>query len=112
MNELLIVNKHHKVAISERHFYIGRPSALGNPFEINHLTDRDDVIAAYEPWLRRKIREGHPVVVAELDRIASYMLDGTGLPVYLVCYCSPKPCHGDIIKKVILEAINATKQDN
>lgn len=106
MNDLLIVNKHHqKVGLSDRHFYIGRPSSLGNPFEINHIVDRDDVIAAYEPWLKRKVANKDPVVIAELERIAGKVLDGSGKPVYLVCFCSPKPCHGDVIKKLILAAI-------
>lgn len=105
MNEIKVVNKHHKVGLSARHFYIGRPSTLGNPFEITHLVDRDDVIAAYKPWLKRKLQEGDKQIAAELDRIANMVMDNTGEPVYLVCYCAPKPCHGDVIKELILSAI-------
>ena len=106
MNDLLDINKHHqKAGLSDRHFYIGRPSPLGNPFEISHLVDREDVIAAFEPYLKRKVMERHILICAELDRIAEKVLDGTGLPVYLVCFCSPKACHGDVIKNLILSAI-------
>uniref|UniRef100_A0AB39ACN6 NrdA-like ribonucleotide reductase n=1 Tax=Erwinia phage Fifi051 TaxID=3238787 RepID=A0AB39ACN6_9CAUD len=110
VNELLIINKHHqKVGLSERHHYIGRPSALGNPFEINHICDRIDVINAFEPWLKRKVLEKDIVVIAALDKIAEQVLDGTGLPVYLVCFCSPKPCHGDVIKQFIIRAIEGNQ---
>ena len=105
MNELKVVNKHHKVGMSDRHHYIGRPSALGNPFEINHIVDRIDVISAFEPWLKRKIYANDPVVASALNKIVEQVLDGSGQPVFLVCYCSPKECHGDVIKRIVLAAI-------
>jgi len=37
--------------------YIGRPSLLGNPFQIGRDGTREDVIAKYRVWLWRRIGE-------------------------------------------------------
>ena len=61
--------------------YIGRPSPLGNPFRgrgavslfERHLRERPDLLAIL-PSLRGKT---------------------------LGCWCKPKPCHGDVIARLV-----------
>lgn len=106
MNDLVIINKHHKKN-HERTIYIGRPSPLGNPFIITEKWDRNYVCNLYEKWLDRKIKDQDQTVVTALDDIVALVMDGTGLPVHLECYCAPARCHGDYIKKVIQDAIKA-----
>jgi hypothetical protein len=77
-------------------------SVLGNPFVMKHGVEeylRDKVCDKYEDWLDAKVREKDVAVCAELNRIYSYAK--TGVDVYLMCYCAPKRCHGDYIKKII-----------
>lgn len=82
--------------------YIGRPSKWGNPFVIRPtLTDtvtlidgnviivetREEALVGYELYL-----QGHP----ELVKQAKKELKGK----VLGCWCSPKPCHGDILTRI------------
>ena len=78
---------HHK----KDHFdvLIARPSEWGNPFVIGKDGTRSEVIAKYEVWLRN-----NPVLMAKIME-----LDGK----ILGCWCSPLPCHGDVIIKIINE---------
>lgn len=80
--------------------YVGRPSVLGNPFVINDVYNRKQVIEKYEEWLREKINVDN-VVRNELKRLKEiYEIKGE---LILVCSCSPKSCHAEVIKKAILE---------
>lgn len=82
----------------ERIVYVGRPSALGNPFPMTNKADdreRADVIAKYALWFRQQLDADNPEVLAEIDRIHTMLQDG---PVYLMCWCAPKACHADVLK--------------
>ena len=93
-------------------FYIGRGSALGNPFthgplnrskaEFRCLT-REDAIESYEKYLRDKIAEKDKDICNILNRIYKTAIIGEA---YLVCYCAPKPCHGEVIKRIVDEKLN------
>jgi len=72
--------------------YIGRPSKWGNPFVIGKDGDREDVIRKYREWLLSR---------PELIEQARKELRGRDL----VCFCAPKPCHGD----VLIEVANSEK---
>lgn len=80
------LNKY-KVGIPPGAVYIGRPSKWGNPFVIGRDGSRDEVIAKYRAWL-----DTHPELVAAARR----ELAGKDL----VCFCSPQPCHGDVLIEV------------
>lgn len=91
---------------SER-VYIGRGSCLGNPFTSIQdrptlasevVGSRDESIAKYKEYLLQKIAEKDAFVCMELNSIYQRAQRGR---VYLVCYCSPKRCHGDVIKELI-----------
>jgi len=77
--------------------YIGRPSLLGNPFEIGVHGERANVISFYRRWLWDRITE-QGEVYAELKRLAKLAKQGD---LTLICYCSPKPCHGEIVMRSI-----------
>jgi len=72
--------------------YIGRPSIWENPFIIGKDGTRKEVIEKYEKYLRNNEEL--------INRIME--LDGK----ILGCWCKPKPCHGDIIIKIINEIKN------
>ena len=78
--------------------YIGRGSPLGNPKPISHLTTREEALVYYEDHLARKLKEKDKPIRDELNRIHKAAKAGD---VNLVCYCKPRDCHGDIIKRLI-----------
>lgn len=67
--------------------FIGRPSKWGNPFVIGKDGDRRTVILKFEKYLLER---------PELMEEARRELKGKDL----VCYCSPSPCHGDVLLRI------------
>jgi Domain of unknown function (DUF4326) len=65
----------------------GEPGRWGNPFRIGRDGNRAEVIARYRRWLWAEIETGR----IELADLAS--LDDKRLG----CWCSPQPCHGDVL---------------
>jgi hypothetical protein len=79
--------------------YVGRPSPLGNPFPMLNEGMRDEVCDKYQAWLRAEYKK-NGAVKAELERLARmYKAQGR---LVLVCWCAPKRCHAQSIKKAIL----------
>lgn len=110
---IIVTNKHQfdKYKADGEMIYIGRGSALGNPF--THLPiekskasfqveSREKAIQEYERWIWQKIGDKDESVIKELENIKSKAKAGK---VYLVCYCKPKKCHGDIIKRIVEKSI-------
>lgn len=81
-----VYNKYHGV-VPAGSVYIGRPSKWGNPFEIGVDGTREEVIAKY----RDKILSNSTLIM-----LAKSELKGLNL----VCFCAPKPCHGDILLEI------------
>lgn len=81
MNEIQVVNKYR----DEFDTYIGRGSIWGNPFVIGLDGDRDEVIRKYEEYLA-----ANPML---LDRLPELLGKRLG------CFCAPKACHGDVLKR-------------
>ena len=68
--------------------YIGRPSRYGNPFVLGRHGTREEVIRQFEVYARGRLK-------TEPD----WLSDLVGKD--LVCWCSPLPCHGDILLKLL-----------
>ena len=81
-----VLNKY-KDNIPKGAVYIGRPSEWGNPFIIGKDGSREEVITKYKLWLFSK---------PEMLEKARLELKGKDL----VCFCSPKSCHGDVLLEV------------
>lgn len=81
-----VFNKYHRDAPPGA-VYIGRGSPYGNPFVIGTNGDRDEVIAVHRDWIREQ-----PELLERVRR------DLAGKS--LVCFCYPKPCHGDTLVEV------------
>lgn len=79
--------------------YIGRPSALGNPFKIGDGVTRQESLERYRIYLNDRIKKRDENIIKELNRI--YEIALSGVDVYLVCHCKPKPCHGDYLKHIL-----------
>lgn len=75
--------------------YIGRPhrkwrgSKWGNPFIIGKDGNRKEVIEKYERWIRRQ-----PQLLEALPELIGLRLG---------CWCSPEPCHGHVLVRLMQE---------
>ena len=87
-----ILNKH-EVGVPAGAVYIGRGSKWGNAFRIGPDGDRAAVIAKYAGWLRDQHH-----LLRGLDELRGRDL---------VCFCAPRPCHGDLL----LRLANATRNE-
>lgn len=65
--------------------YIGRPSKWGNPFVLGIDGDREQCIEQYREWLTTQPELITAILRGELDGKV------------LGCWCSPRPCHGDVL---------------
>ncbi len=88
------------------HVYIGRTmprrpgSPLGNPFKPRSYTDpeaRQDCLDLYRDWLAKQ-ELSRSAAWYELQRLAEIAKTED---LYLVCWCAPMECHGDVIKAEI-----------
>ncbi len=91
--------------------FIGRGSALGNPIDFHgsnhrqvtrHVATRAEAISEYEVFLKQKIAEKDPDICEALNQIYQMAKKGD---VYLICYCFPLACHGEVIKKIVEEKL-------
>lgn len=80
------------------HIYVGRPSPLGNPFAIGRDGDRDAVIAQYRHWLWQQVLCESGAVWDELQKLVAI---AAARELVLGCWCSPQPCHADVIKNCV-----------
>ena len=71
--------------------YIGRPSKWGNPFTIGKDGTREEVISKYEAYIMNR-----PDLLSQLKELQGKILG---------CWCSPKACHGDILKIMVEDKI-------
>lgn len=79
--------------------YCGRPSPLGNPFHMRNEKDRDEVCDRYQEWFDDMVRRKNPQVMRELNRLKR-ILDRDG-ELNLLCWCAPKRCHCETIKRCL-----------
>lgn len=84
--------------IPEGAVYIGRggkgltQSKFANPFKLSENEERGATLFRYKTWLWNECLRGN---ITKSDILS---LDGKDL----VCFCSPKPCHGDVIIELIM----------
>jgi hypothetical protein len=83
---------------------VDRSSILGNPFPMRNELERNSVCDKYELHFNCRVNEyGDTFFKREIKRIITiYQTYGK---LRLFCWCSPKRCHAETIKKYI-ENIN------
>lgn len=77
--------------------YVGRPHPLGNPYPL-YDNNRNEVCDRYDAWLRKRIKENDGDVLEALRTLQEH---ARNRPLILGCYCAPKRCHADSIKRVL-----------
>ncbi len=79
---------------------IGKESPLHNPFRLQKHEAKGSTLERYERYLDEKIAERDPIIMNELNRLIGIARQGD---LYLGCWCSPQPCHGDIIRAKLID---------
>ena len=80
-------------------FKIDRSTPVGNPFVLTSGSTREDVCRLYEQYFKLLLSKSR--VSSYLSKlVAAYKQHGK---LNLFCWCAPKRCHGETIKKWILK---------
>lgn len=87
-------------------FYVGRPSALGNPYLMQKPEERAMVISGFEQYLLEEVDNEGSAAKAAFERIveACRLYEH----VELACWCAPRKCHADVIRSLVLEQLRPT----
>lgn len=97
---------------------VDRTSVLGNPFYMRSENYRDEVCDKYESYfndmLKRSKHSGSSnvkakVFVQELRRL--YKIARTYGKLELFCWCAPKRCHAETIKRFLEKHLNAVTSE-
>lgn len=95
--------KHHR-SPDEVRVYIGRAcrgypqSPLANPYRSSELGSKDLALQAYRDWLKSQLRDSQTPAALEILRLSQTALEEQ---VTLLCWCTPAPCHGDIVREAV-----------
>ena len=79
--------------------YVGRPSPLGNPFQLGRDGSRAEVIARYRHWLWAQLQVPGSSQRRELEQLLAQAQVGS---LELLCWCAPLPCHAEVIRSALL----------
>ena len=102
--------------------YIGRAchglpqSKWANPFEIGKHGNREQVIDHFKRWLYATPEERAGIIAEFKLRARRYAMGGGPLiddidelrRRDLVCWCAPKPCHGDLLLRLANDPFDDT----
>ena len=79
---------------------VDRKTIFGNPFRINDESERDKMLDRYEEYFYQRLEND-----ADFRNAVNYLIE-----VYkkygklnLFCWCYPKRCHSETIRKYILK---------
>ena len=86
--------------------YVGRPTPLGNPYEIGKDGNREQVIAKYREWLIAEMEKDGPPMRMFVSLFDEYRYSGR---LILICWCYPQRCHAEVIKEMIMSAYREKK---
>lgn len=107
--KIKVVNKYHLSDTPEpgvTRVPIHRGTPLGNPFVMKDRSDleRQRVCDSFEEWVQGKLF-GSTAQVQYFEGLVNIARDPSVGCIELVCFCSPKRCHGDTIKRLIEETL-------
>ena len=79
-------------------------SALCNPFrlEVDNVANRKMVIDKFKEYAYKQMqfKTGFYKKIQELVKL---LKEDQYDVIYLVCFCKPKDCHGDVVKELVLQ---------
>lgn len=87
----------------ENHVRCDRKSVLGNPFYMDNESKRNLVCDQYQRYFDKKVQDKDPIFINELRRLYKIAVVQD---LYLYCWCAPKRCHCETIKRFLESFIN------
>lgn len=81
---------------------IDRQTKWGNPYKINKLNNREQVIEKYKIYLWKKI-QNNEITLSELAALHNKNLK---------CWCAPLLCHGEVLQKAAKWAYESLSRKN
>ena len=95
-------------------YYIGRPSVLSNPYTHKEKTkyakfivkNREMSISSYKTYFDLNLDTNE--FKNEIDKLLN--IHDKYKSINLICFCKPKSCHGDYIKKYLEDIILNKKE--
>jgi len=96
-----IINMYNKRIILPWDVRIDRRSCLGNPFRLGDESQRDYVCDKYTSYFYYQIELGNQKIITKLKELQRLYKKYGKLSLF--CWCAPKRCHGETIKKYLLE---------
>ena len=97
--QIEIGNRHR----GDRGVYVGRGTALGNPYVVGRDGTREECTALYRRWLWRQVKtvgfKGSPQIYA----LEALLKRAEALEkLMLICSCAPLPYHAKVVRDAIL----------
>lgn len=83
-------------------FIIDRRSPVGNPFFIGKDGDRDEVCDKYETYAHATKSPAFNSFIDSLVKVVEIYRE-----LRLFCWCVPRRCHAETVKKLVEEKLNA-----
>ncbi len=99
-----IMNLRHEKPSQPFDFYVDRRVAVGNPFYMESEKVRNIVCDDYIEWFEAATKElGSDSIIHNLNEmIQTYKIHNR---LRLFCWCTPKRCHAETIKKYIEQSM-------
>lgn len=103
--KILVVNKYKlPVGNSPTSIYIGRGSPFGNPFTVDKY-GRDGACDKFDEYMEEQLTSDSSSPLKEgLDLLVDLVKESQE-PIMLVCFCAPKRCHGESLKRYIISQL-------
>lgn len=86
-------------------------SVLCNPFRISDNNSRQEVLMAYRKYANEQM-EIKGKFFNKIQELVNMLKNNQYDKIYLVCFCKPHDCHGDIIKEIVLQQLDDLEETN
>lgn len=99
MHSIRIINikQHNLQRHNERHIKVDRETPVGNPYHMRDESQRDLACDRYQEWFEIQMEQDN-----EFSRYINNILKiAREHNIALACWCAPKRCHAETIKKYL-----------
>jgi hypothetical protein len=91
-------------------FRCDRDTPLGNPYVMKNESYRLEACTEYEDWFQERVDSGDERVLHYLRLMLDRHKEHGKLRLF--CWCHPKQCHLETIKKWLEERLNRQEDEN
>ena len=80
-------------------------SILCNPFRISDNNSRQEVLMDYRRYANEQMKMKGKFF-NKIQELVNMLKNNQYDKIYLVCFCKPHDCHGDIVKEIVLQLLD------